>query len=86
MNVGKQTGATDCGLFALANLTCLVLGLDPVRITYYQQEMREHLVGCFEKRIISPFPIAKTRKTSNIIKKVINIEIFYVACLIIVKK
>lgn len=67
MNVGKQTGATDCGLFALANLTCLVLGLDPVSITYYQQEMREHLVGYLEKGTSSPFPIAKTRRTSNII-------------------
>jgi len=28
MDVGKQTGATDCGLYAIATLTCLAHGKD----------------------------------------------------------
>ena len=52
----QQVGATDCGIFAIAYAVELAHGHDPSAIVYDQSEMRNHLLKCFEKMEISPFP------------------------------
>ncbi len=51
-----QMGSNDCGLFAIANMFSLASGIDPASISYHQDQMRPHLINCFEKQEMSMFP------------------------------
>ena len=51
-----QTGGTDCGLFAIANMTSLAYGIDPLVMSYEQRKMRAHLMECLGKGKLIPFP------------------------------
>ena len=51
-----QTGGTDCGLFAIAYMTSLAHGDNPFIICYEQIKMRAHLIECFAKGKLIPFP------------------------------
>ena len=56
INVQRQIGANDCGLFAIANVTSLCLGSDPHLLRYDQSQMRNHLCKCFENNLMTVFP------------------------------
>jgi len=43
MDVCKQAGATDGGLYAISTLTCFVHGKDPCRIAFKKEELPSHL-------------------------------------------
>ena len=62
MDIAKQKGCTDCGLYAIAVATALAHKIDPVTLVFRQDEMRSHLQECFEKQKLQPFPILKTRR------------------------
>ena len=47
MNVQKQVGIHDCGLFAIAVATALVHDKDPSRLLFNQSKMRDHSLQCF---------------------------------------
>jgi len=44
-----QKGGTDCGLFAIANMTALAHGVDPLLVHFDQSKMRVHFIARFEK-------------------------------------
>ena len=46
INVQKQRGACDCGLFSLAFVTCLANGCLPERQLFEQNKIRTHLYYC----------------------------------------
>jgi len=52
----KQAGGTDCGLFSIAFATALVHGMNPENFKFCQEKMRPHLVDCFNKQMMVPFP------------------------------
>ena len=52
----KQGGTTDCGLFSIAYAVALVHGKNPGKQKFNQDKMRSHLVDCFQKQIMAPFP------------------------------
>ena len=54
--VQQQTGSVDCGVFSIAFAYHAALGENVGRITFAQQEMRQHLVQCFYARKLTPFP------------------------------
>ena len=56
--VNKQRGGLDCGVFAVVISTALAFGQNPVVIKFDQPAMRLHLVTCFEKGQLTPFPSA----------------------------
>lgn len=56
INVQRQAGSVDCGLFALAMATDLCRDLDPISVSYHQHKIRSHLEECYEKLVMSPFP------------------------------
>lgn len=70
MNVAQQTGASDCGLYALAILTCLANNMDPTTVVFDNEELRPHLAKILETRKIAPFPVSKHRKPANPVGKV----------------
>ena len=76
MNVAKQIGVVNCGLHAIATVTCLALGNDPTTVVFNNDELRPHLLNIFETRKISAFPVKKRRKPQNSISKEIVCHIF----------
>jgi len=52
----KQKGGKDCGVFAIAIATAIVSGLNPSRQNFKQEAMKGHLVDCFNKEVLTPFP------------------------------
>ena len=55
VEVHKQQGVRDCGLFAVAFATAICFKQELV-VPFHQEIMREHLVQCFEKGVCLPFP------------------------------
>ena len=39
MNIHKQTGTSDCALFAIAAVTCLLFDGDPTTVVFDQKEL-----------------------------------------------
>ena len=52
----KQKGGKDCGLFSIAFATAMAFGLYPSKLKFDQSMMRQHLVDCFNKERMIPFP------------------------------
>ena len=55
MNIAKQRGTTDCGLYAVTILICLAFGDDPTEKNFDQTALRLHLRQC-SKRFFRLFP------------------------------
>lgn len=66
VDVQIQSGASDCGLFALAFATSLCAGVNPAELNYIQYEFRGHVFKCLENRKISPFPTRERKRTARI--------------------
>lgn len=49
----KQSGSTDCGLFAIANATAIAFSTTAHQ--FHQHNMRVHLLNCFKNNYIIPF-------------------------------
>ena len=64
----KQSGASDCGLYAIAYITHIATGLDPSLYIFRQALMRNHLLKCFEQKKLEPFPVFKERRVSTCAK------------------
>ena len=59
--VQQQKGGQDCGVYAVACLLHLALGDKPEELHFTQEEMRLHLVHCFESETVLPFPHSRKR-------------------------
>ena len=68
-SVTKQSGASDCGLYAIAYITHIATGLNPSLYIFRQALMRNHLLKCFEQKKLEPFPVFKERRVSTCAKK-----------------
>ena len=77
MNVARQTGSQDCALFAIAYMTSLAHGKDPTVVVYDQNDMRCHLVSCFEKHSLTIFNTIKKRRPE---KKQLKSNTFDIYC------
>ena len=51
-----QRGYSDCGLFVIAMAYEIGMGNDPATIFFKQNQMRKHLMYCFEREELTPFP------------------------------
>ena len=56
-----QQGVTDCGVYAIAYAFHAASGDNLEEIEFQQEKMREHLVGCFTKQKLFPFPHLQKR-------------------------
>ena len=52
----KQKGGKDCRLFSIAFATALAFRSHPSKLKFDQSMMRQHLVNCFNKEYMIPFP------------------------------
>jgi hypothetical protein len=78
MNVARQSGAKDCGLFAIAYAETLLRGMDPVNVVYRQGDMRSHLRTCLTYGDISAFPTVSLRTTRKRTIRSLEVELFCV--------
>ena len=62
VDVQRQSGGSDCGLFAIAFATALCGGLDPHIQNFEQSKMREHLKECFVAHRLHCFPESRRRR------------------------
>ena len=76
MNSAKQTGTAGCALYAMATVTCLVLGIDPVTVVPNQLELRPHLAKILDTGTITPFPVRKHRRQAERVTKVENVLVY----------
>ena len=68
VDVQMQSGTYDCGLFAVAFATALVLGCNPGQYFFNQRSMRKHLWSCIKNQKISIFPVIKERRGKQKVK------------------
>ena len=61
MNMNRQVGLSDYGLYAIAAVTYMLLNEDPTAVVLDQGALGLHLVKILEANIVSSFPIVKTR-------------------------
>ena len=59
VNVQRQSGLSDCGIFAIAFATALCMGIDPYTLNIDQNKSPIHLLKCFEQKNISAFPLTE---------------------------
>ena len=76
VNVHKQTGCNDCGLFSIAYAVALCLGENPGTLVFDQSEMRNHLVSCIEQQCFSMFPIRGKRRKNLKVKKTERVSVY----------
>ena len=56
MNIAKQTGVLDCGLYICnSNSYQVVIDQNPTTIGYDEDYMRSHLIDCLKSGIMVPF-------------------------------
>ena len=53
--VQQQRNGSDCGIFAVAFATCLVLGILPESVQFDLSKMRSHLHSCLKKCVLEVF-------------------------------
>ena len=53
--VQQQVGVNDCGLLVIAYAVHAALGETVDRLSFDQNQMRNHLIKCFTKKTILPF-------------------------------
>ncbi len=56
VNMQRQNGGADCGLFAVSTAVSLRHGEDPAAHVKEQSQMREHFICCLENRDMVVFP------------------------------
>jgi hypothetical protein len=76
VNVARQIGVKDCGLFAVAYAESLVRGQDPINVFYNQNVMRAHLLNCFLSGKISAFPTLSFRTTRKRVIRSLDVDLF----------
>ena len=81
IDVQWQSGASDCGIFAVPFATSLCFGIDPATLSFDQQQMRSHLVSCIESEHIMPFPTRGVRR--NLRKPQVKYIAVYCICRLI---
>lgn len=62
INVQLQSNGNDCGLFALANITAVLEGVDPSAVYFNTQCMRAHLRRCLIRKDPRMFPRDPTKE------------------------
>jgi len=78
MNVVRQAGSIDCGLFAIAYAEMLARDVDPCNVNLDQPQMRMYLVRCLEAKHIRPFPVTKFRTIRRLVVRSVVVSLYCV--------
>ena len=75
--VQQQSNGSDCGVFAIAFATCLVLESDPRQVTFDVNGIRHRLASCLRDRAISMFPCLRFFEALNWPFKTVNSLLYW---------
>jgi len=78
MNVVRQRGAVDCGLFAIAYADILARDQHPCNVNLDQLQMRRHLIRCLAAKHITPFPVTKFRTIRRHVVRSVVVSLYCV--------
>ena len=76
MDVQKQSGTNDCGLFAVTFATVLCFGKSPSGLVFDQSLVRTHLCDCLENSKMAMFPVVKARRNHNKVKSIKRVKVY----------
>ena len=79
MNVAKQSGSSDCALFAMPTIICLALEIDLLRVLYDREQLRPHLVKIVEADKVTPLPVLKHLRPATRVSKV-EVRLIFCHC------
>ncbi|XP_078663957.1 polycystin-1-like protein 2 [Branchiostoma floridae x Branchiostoma belcheri] len=70
--VQLQESGSTCGLFAIAWAVDIAMGTDVTQVRYNESKMRAHLLDCFERGHLSPFPRVRqvTRRRASAVHRI----------------
>ena len=77
-NVARQSDEYSCGLYAVAFAVALVFGKDPCNLVFQQNAMRQHLIACLERGLITEFPLQSFRAVRKVVLDKIQHEVLCV--------
>ena len=69
----QQRGSCDCGMFTIATAFHIAAGIKIEDVVFDQTMMRSHLLQCFKKKVLSPFPSLRKQQVAR--NKLLNIVI-----------
>ncbi|XP_014663455.1 PREDICTED: uncharacterized protein LOC106806115 [Priapulus caudatus] len=72
----RQVGGSDCGVYAIASMVALCNSIEPSTIQWNQQMMRSHLVACFRDRKMEMFPIYRKRRVQKQVRHTWSTPVF----------
>lgn len=75
VDMKKQHGSYDCGVYAIAYATALSYGQDPASHHYNQENMRTHLRSCVLARKLKVFP-HKAISASGCFRSIEKVPVF----------
>ena len=70
--VQQQIGTSICSVMAIANGYHAICGENSATLKFNQDELRNHLVTCFENEYFTPFPLSQQPPESEEEKSVIR--------------
>jgi len=76
VDVHKQDGWNDCGLFSIAYTVALSFDLQPGTCVFEQNLMRLHLIRCLESHKFTTFPVGSQRHHGLKIVRSEDIKVF----------
>lgn len=76
LNVSRQAGTTDCGLYTIAAVTCILLGEDPTKVVFDQKVLRLHFTKILEAKFLEAFPVLKKRRVTERVSKVEQCDVY----------
>ena len=80
MNVAKQVGSSDCASFAMGNVTCLALHVDPLTVVFDKQQLRPHFVSTLKTGHATAFPVVKKLRPTTKVNSVETCLVYRAAC------
>ncbi len=80
VDVQRQIGYADCGLFSIAFAYALCYDLDPHGIQFNQSAMRAHFDLCVDKEKIDMFPVSTRCRRKNTKSRIKSVKMVPVFC------
>jgi len=78
VNVQRQRGSTDCGIFVCAFMERLANGKDVCGVSFNAQHIRHHLVQCLINKELNPFPVVCESRVPR--QQFVQEKTVYVVC------
>ena len=74
----KQSGGSDCGLFAVAFATAICYSINPSTLVFSQSGMRNHFIHCIHDKKMTLFPNAAAKSEKSACLRKISKPLFCV--------